>query len=218
MSRAGRRRADSIARERTALQTGDARHGNYRIFYEKERADAYRSIAYAGHPAWALLRLVELAPPGLEAVAVRCREAVALYCNGYLAADAASNPFAFTPYGVFKNPEQAERQTFRDRARRRAGQSRRAFRVPAWRALAERQIQWTLGHNTLNRSLYNGIGYRQPVAYGFRVTQIPEGIVAGFIGRPDDTPYLEESFAIEWNTLEIWDVPNAHAINAISWL
>ncbi|MEY2906907.1 MAG: hypothetical protein RLZZ408_1378 [Verrucomicrobiota bacterium] len=88
----------------------------------------------------------------------------------------------------------------------------------AWRALAERQIQWTAGHNTLNRSLYNGIGYRQPVAYGFRVTQIPEGTVIGFIGRPDDTPYLEESFAIEWNTLEHRDVPYAHAINAILWL
>jgi hypothetical protein len=38
------------------------------------------------------------------------------------------------------------------------------------------------------------------------------------IGRPDDTPYLEESFAIEWNTLEHWDVPYAHTINAIAWL
>ena len=92
------------------------------------------------------------------------------------------------------------------------------FGVPAWKALAEQQLQWTLGHNTLNRSLFNGIGYRQPVGYGFRVTQLPEGIVAGFIGRPDDTPYLEESFAIEWNTLEYWDVPYAHAINAIAWL
>jgi hypothetical protein len=84
--------------------------------------------------------------------------------------------------------------------------------------LAEQQIQWTLGRNTLNRSLYNGIGYRQSTAYGFRVTQIPEGTVIGFIGRPDDTPYLEESFAIEWNTLEHWDFPCAHAINAIAYL
>jgi hypothetical protein len=42
--------------------------------------------------------------------------------------------------------------------------------------------------------------------------------VIGFIGRPDDTPYLEESFAIEWNTLEHWDFPYAHAINAIAYL
>jgi len=40
----------------------------------------------------------------------------------------------------------------------------------------------------------------------------------GFIGRPDGSPYLEESFAIEWNTLEHWDVPYAHAIHAVAWL
>jgi len=33
-----------------------------------------------------------------------------------------------------------------------------------WKRLAERQIQWSVGHNTHNRSLYTGIGYRQPVA------------------------------------------------------
>jgi hypothetical protein len=67
------------------------------------------------------------------------------------------------------------------------------------------------------RSAYTvfGIRYRQPVTYGFRVTRIPEGTVTGFVGRTDDSPYLEESFAIEWNTLEHWDVHYAHAINAI---
>ncbi len=235
----------SLANELLARQ--ESRVGGISgFFYEKDRADAFRSIAYAGHPALALLRLVELALPGLEAEAARCSEAVKLYCDGYLAGDAVSNPFAFTPYGVFKNPEQGERQTFREAG---GGLGIRSFMhpfnvqgiahgtsscatahaavlakaaallgVPAWRALAERQIQWTVGHNTLNRSLYNGIGYRQPVAYGFRVTQIPEGSVIGFIGRPDDTPYLEESFAIEWNTLEHWDVPYAHAINATCWI
>ena len=213
------------------------------FFYEKDRTDAYRSITYAGHPVWALLHLIELAPHGLATEVVRSREAIKRYCDGYLVADAGSNPFALTPYGVFKKPAHRDKQTFR-----KAGQglgirsfmhpfnaqgvvhgtssvatshsavlakAAALFGVPAWRALAEQQLQWTLGHNTLNRSLYNGIGYRQPVAYGFRVTQIPEGTVTGFIGRPDDSPYLEESFAIEWNTLEHWDVPYAHAINAI---
>jgi len=41
------------------------------------------------------------------------------------------------------------------------------------------------------------------------------GTVIGIIGRPDDSPYLEESFAIEWNTLEHWNVPFAHAILAL---
>jgi len=213
------------------------------FFYEDGRRDAYRSIAYAGLPVMALMRLVELAPPGLENEAARCREAVELYCQRYLLADAGSNPFYLTPYGIFKDPDQPERQTFRDAG---GGLSIRSFihpfnrqgivhgtssvalahaavlakaaallNAPQWRALAERQVQWTFGHNPLNRSLFNGIGYRQPVGYGFRVTQIPEAPVVGFIGRPDDTPYLEESFAIEWNTLEYWGVPYANAVSAI---
>ncbi len=216
------------------------------FFYEKNRADVYRSITYAGHPLWALLRVIELALPGLEAETALCGEAVELFCNGYLVGDARSNPFELTPYGVFNDPPQPERQMFRDAG---GGLGIRSFIppfnaqgiahgtssvvaahaavlakagalliVPAWSSLAERQLQWMVGHNTLNRSLYHGIGYRQPVAYGFRVTQIPESTIAGFIGRPDDTPYLEESFAIEWNTLEHLDVPFAHAINAVCWL
>jgi len=40
----------------------------------------------------------------------------------------------------------------------------------------------------------------------------------GFIDRPDDTPYLEESFAIEWNALEHWGVPFVWAVPAVFWL
>ncbi len=49
------------------------------------------------------------------------------------------------------------------------------------------------------------------------MTQIPEALMNGFTGRPDDTPYLEESFAIEWNTLEYWDVPYLWAAQAATW-
>ena len=40
----------------------------------------------------------------------------------------------------------------------------------------------------------------------------------GFIDRPDDTPYLVERFAIEWNALEHWDVSFAWAVPAVCWL
>jgi len=59
---------------------------------------------------------------------------------------------------------------------------------------------------------------RQRVEQEGFLQAVPEGTIIGFIGRPDDSPYLEESFAIEWNTLEHWDVPYTYAINAISWL
>ena len=87
-----------------------------------------------------------------------------------------------------------------------------------WRAPAERLMQWCLGSNTLNRSLFSGIGYRHPYGYSFRIPQIPEAPLTGFIGRPDDTPYLETTGAIEWNTLEYWSMPYIHAVQAACWL
>ena len=89
---------------------------------------------------------------------------------------------------------------------------------PDWRGTAERLLHWCIGNNTLNRSLFTGIGYRQPIGYSFRIPQLPEAMLVGFIGRPDDTPYLEESAAIEWNTLEYWSVPYLHAAQAACWL
>lgn len=217
------------------------------FFYEQNRTDAFRSIAFSGHPASALLRVLEIIPLELGDLGSRVRTAITQYCDGYLLADSASNPFRLTPYGVYLRQKNSARQNFRDAGG--GGRSIRTFIHPIneqgiahgtssvlmshasilskaanllgrkeWKDLAEQQIQWTLGHNPLNRSLYTGIGYRQPIAYSFRLPQIPEGSVAGFIGRPDDTPYLEESFAIEWNTLEYWDIPYARAIEAIAWL
>ena len=89
---------------------------------------------------------------------------------------------------------------------------------PTWQRAAERLLQWQLGHNPPNRSLFTGIGYRQPIGYSFRLTQLPEAAMVGFIGRPDDTPYIEESTAIEWNTLEYWSVPYIHAASAACFL
>jgi len=209
--------------------------------------DAFRSIAFNAEPAFALLRLWELRSrlPS-AALADQAREAVIHYAERYLLADTISNPFSLTPYGVYPNPPQPERQLFRDSG---AGFGVRTFMHPFnaqgivhgtssvlmahahllargaalldrphWRPAAERLLHWCLGHNTCNRSLFSGIGYRQPVGYSFRIPQLPEAMVAGFIGRPDDSPYLEESTAIEWNTLEYWSVPYQQAAQAAVWL
>lgn len=216
------------------------------FFYEKERTDAYRSIAFGGDPCRALLKLIECAPAGVQALQPRARRAVERYCDGYLAADAASNPFSIVPYGIYIDPPHPDRQTFRNAGGGRGirtfiqpfgdqniihgtsstllaqaevlARAARLLDRPDWRALAEKQIQWTLGHNSVNRSLYNGIGYRQPVFYGCLTPQIPDATITGFIGRPDDTPYLEESFALVWSTLEIWDVPYQHLMKTLQWI
>jgi hypothetical protein len=216
-------------------------------FLEAHKADAYRSIAFSAEPALALLRLYELRHLFENGdLAHRAKDAVSDYIEQYLLADANANPFALTPYGVYLDPPERQRQTFRDAGSGRGVRTfmhpfnaqgivhgtssvllshahllaRAAHQIhrPGWRAPAERLLQWCLGSNTLNRSLFSGIGYRQPFGYSFRIPQIPEGPVTGFIGRPDDTPYLETSTAIEWNTLEYWSMPHIHAAQAACWL
>jgi hypothetical protein len=216
-------------------------------FTESGGVDGYRSIAFAADPALALLRFWELRSiVGDMAAAEMARTAVAHYIENYLLADCCSNPFSLTPYGVYIDPEHAERQTFRDAGNGRGvrtflhpfnaygivhgtssvlmshahllARAGSLLNQPLWRNTAERLLHWCLGHNTLNRSLFSGIGYRQPVGYSFRIPQIPEAMFVGFIGRPDDSPYLEQSTAIEWNTLEYWSIPFLQAAQAACWL
>jgi hypothetical protein len=209
--------------------------------------EAFRSIAFTAEPPFALLRLWELrshlpsAAPADEA-----REAVIAYVERYLLAESTSNPFALTPYGIYMNPPQPGRQLFREAGAgdgvrtfmhpfntqgivhgtssvlmahaHLLARGAVVLEQPHWRPAAERLLHWCLGHNTCNRSLFSGIGYRQPVGYSFRIPQLPEAMTVGFIGRPDDSPYLEQSTAIEWNTLEYWSVPYQHAAQAASWL
>lgn len=217
-------------------------------FMERDGTDAFRSFAFAADPPLALLRLLERSSqPGIHGdIHEAASRSVQLYIEDYLLADASSNPFGLTPYGIYLNPPAPERQTFRDAGRGRGvrtfihpfnsqgivhgtgsvlmshahllARAGRWFGRSDWQHASERLLQWALGHNTLNRSLFTGIGYRQPVGYSFRIAQLPETLINGFIGRPDDTPYLEESSAIEWNTLEYWSVPHQHALYAVAFL
>jgi hypothetical protein len=216
-------------------------------FTEAGESDGYRSIAFASDPALALLRFWELRSLIADASAADlAQRAVFAYIENYLLADSASNPFGLTPYGIYFDPPHLDRQAFRDAGNGRGvrtfmhpfnaqgiahgtssvlmshahllARAAALFNQDAWRAASERLLHWCIGHNTLNRSLFSGIGYRQPVGYSYRIPQLPEAMFTGFIGRPDDSPYLEQSTAIEWNTLEYWSVPFLHAAQAACWL
>jgi hypothetical protein len=216
-------------------------------FTEADAADGFRSIAFAADPALTLLRFWELRSLLRDdSAAEDARQAVSRYVENYLLADTRSNPFSLTPYGVYFNPPARDRQSFRDAGEGHGvrtfmhpfnsqgmvhgtssvlmshahllARAAARFDERRWRGAAELLLHWCLGHNTMNRSLFSGIGYRQPFGYSFRIPQIPEAMVAGFIGRPDDSPYLEESTAIEWNTLEYWSMPFLHAAQAACWL
>jgi hypothetical protein len=215
-------------------------------FLEQGNADAFRSIAVACEPAFALLRLVESALPGQDALRARGRDAVTRYVDGYLLADAASNPFGVGPYGVYLQPPQPDVQHFRDAGRGRGvrtfihpfspqqivhgtggvvmhqaalcARAGAVFGRPDWQAAAERMIHWALGHNLEGLSLHTGVGYRHPTPFSAYVTQLPDAFCVGHIGRPDDTPYLETSPLIEWSSQEIWDIPHGYLVEAALWL
>lgn len=224
--------------------TGDS--GLHGYFMEENSADAFRCIALSCEPVLALLRLVELAPAGLEAEVSAARTAVTRYLDGYVLADSASNPFGIGPYGVYLQPHHSDLQHFRDAGRGRGvrtfihpfspqqivhgtggvvmhqaalcAKAAHLFDRADWRLAAERMIQWTLGHNPEGLSLHGGIGFKHATPFSAYVTQLPDAIVIGHIGRPDDSPYLETSPLIEWSSQEVWDVPHGHLTEAVLWL
>jgi hypothetical protein len=203
------------------------------FFMEKDQADGYRSIAFSTFPAMAVLKAFTYFKTG--EMPSKLAKAVTSYIRDYLLVDTKSNPYGIVPYGVFFNPEYINHQFFRKYGSKlmvrtfipvfskqeiihgtssvitaHAGflsEAARIFNNPEWQQLAEKQVQWALGHNTHGLSLSGGIGYRHTVAYNTIHSQIPEAAVAGFIGRPDDSPYIETTNWLEWSTQEIWDVP-----------
>ena len=215
-------------------------------FMEKDQADGFRCIALSCEPAIALLRLVELAPSGLEDIVARAREALARHIDGYLLADATSNSFGLAPYGIYTKPHMPEHQTYRDAGRGRfvrtfiqvfcpqqivhgtggvithqAALCAKAGHIMGrtdWSRAAERMIHWFLGHNPEGVCMHHGIGYKHPTPYSAWVGQLPDAISVGHVGRPDDTPYQETSQLVEWSTQEIWDIPHAHLAEAVLWL
>lgn len=225
------------------MQRQDAGTGGLEgYFTEKDSGDGFRCIALSCEPAFALLRLVETRPRGLEALVERARMAISRYVDKYLLADAASNPFGIGPYGVYVSPPSRDLQVFRDAGR---GRGVRTFIHPFnpqqivhgtgsvvthqaalcaragdvlgradWKVAAEVMVQWTLGHNPQALSLHTGVGFRHPTPFSIYVPQIPNAMCVGHIGRPDDSPYLEASPLIEWCTQEIWDVVHGHLVHA----
>ena len=225
-------------------ETGDYRLSGY--FYEKGKADGYRSIVWNAEPAMALLRVCELDIPGMSDLTKRSAEGVRRYIENYILKDAASNPFFVTPYGVFVKPLHSDEVTFRDAG---AGNFVRTFINPLnsqemvhgtdavlmhhayllaraallwkkniYRDESEKLIQWATGHNTTGLCLFTSVGFRHPVIASFVNYRIPDATVNGFVGRLDDTPYMEASNAVEWNTQEVWGVPFYHAIGAVTYL
>lgn len=215
-------------------------------FLEKDAADAYRSIPHSCDPPLALLRLCELKPSGMAELVSAAEAAVRSYIDDYLLADADSNPYGLPPYGVFINPPRPQDEFFRPAGRGRGvrtflppfnkdmmvhgtnavlmtqahllARAGKYFGVADYCDHAEKLLQWSMGHNTVGFSTFSGIGYRHPLPYSVYCLKVPEAVMNGFCGRPDDTPYLETGNTIQWNTQEIWGVPYAHAMGALAHL
>ncbi len=213
-------------------------------FLEKDGKDAYRSIAFSCDPPLALLRLCELKLPGTEALLSEAEIAVKHHIDHFLLADAASNAYGVTPYGAYVRMNLPEAQTYRDAGRGRGvrtfiqpynfqfmvhgtngvlmhqaellARAGRYFNERIYRHHAERLLQWSMGHNPTGLSTFTGIGWKHPVGFSMVNLKIPEAVLNGFAGRPDDSPYLQTTNQIQWNTQEVWGIPYIHAIGAIT--
>lgn len=217
-------------------------------YFTEINGDGYRSVVWSMEPIEALLKLIETKAEitiELRDSAIQC---VRNFFDNYLLKDAESNPFGITPWGIISNPEKEamKLETYRDAGRgkfiRTFIQIFNSQRMPhggnatlqqhtlalihAGRLLnepryidhAERLIQWSTGYNPYSLCLFQGVGFRHPVQASFMNYMIPDAALNGFIGNLDDTPYIETSNAIDWNTQEVWGVPFYHLIMAISYI
>jgi hypothetical protein len=222
---------------------GSSGLANY--FLEKDEEDAYRSVAFSGLPVTALLRAYELDLVG-ESTKSDIKAAVSGYIDNYLLPDSESNPYGLTPYGAFIKKPYEEHQLFRDAGRGRGvrtfihpfnsqfmvhgtngvvmnqayllSKAGYILKNDRWKKHAEKLLQWSTGHNPTGLSLFYGIGVKSVVPYSGWNLNIPQSATNGFIGRANDTPYLETSNAIQWNTQEIWDIPYQYAVGAAVFL
>jgi hypothetical protein len=229
-----------LARQYRNAEEGQGLSG---YFLEERGEDAYRSIPYSCEPAMALLDATELLAGDLRDRAVRGLEE---YIDRYLLADAQSNPFGLPPYGVYVAKPHSDRQLYRDAGGGRGVRTFMApwnrdlivhgnsavtmhqcyllaragvsLGRPAWIAAAERILQWATGANPDCVSLFMGVGYRHLVPSSPFRTGMPGAVLNGHIGREDDSPYLETSNAVNWNTQEVYGVPASYAAHAALWL
>ena len=215
-------------------------------FFMEANGDGFRSIAFSALPGLALLRTLQVGSisPELEA---DVRVALTRHIDDYLVWDAKSNPFGVAPYGTYRTSflnsgNQDFRPIDQDYGVRtfiampgtqpivhgtNSSVMQNAFLLaaagrlldrPEWLHLAESQIHWATGWNPVGKSLFTGIGSRSVQQFSATVRQVPFAAVAGFVGRADDTPYVETSLALEWSTQEVWGVPYYNAILASHWL
>ncbi len=216
-------------------------------FMEQDHRDGFRSIAFSCEPALALLRFQEMNLPSSNELHVKVSAALHEYADKYLLADAASNIFSYTPYGVYVDPPYPGQQKFRSTGVQNRfvrsfihlyavrpmphgcggvlmaqayflAKAGKLLNHPEYSTQAEKMIQWTTGHNPAALCLAMGVGFRHPVPAHFAAYKIPDAMVVGFLGRADDTPYQETSNVVEWSTQEQWDVPFAYTVAAVAWL
>lgn len=88
----------------------------------------------------------------------------------------------------------------------------RVLRDGAARSLALRQLEWVMGANTHATCFMTGAGANVPFPFSSFAGTIPGGMMNGFIGNAEDTPFLYPGNTLDWNTHEYWGV---HAANYV---
>lgn len=198
-----------------------------RGFFRVSTNDA-RPLAEPFRGPWGLLglcSLVETFPDHPEAG--RWRKAIGMYCGEYLLPMGRLNAFGLVPFSLYAGDGPGRRRVgslgYRwflepgpewwvginaNVASAGVGLVRasRLLGEPAWRALAQRQLDWILGVNPFDASTMEDVGRNQPRQ--FRTDEfdpvtprIPGAVMNGIGGTADDRPLLIPGW---WQTCEYW--------------
>lgn len=201
----------------------------------------YCDAVHSSLPALVLAELAEAFPH--HADAGRWREAVRLHLEEYVLPMAARSAYRIVPYGLFAGSPTPERYrplagtlTYRyfmpamkqfwwvGTSSHLGGyalllaRAARLFSRTAYRDLALRQLDWTMGANPFGACLMTGEGMRNPYPHSRFVGLIPGGILNGIGGNEKDEPVLDTENGFDWRTTEYWSPHNYHYICAVATL
>ena len=203
--------------------------------------EPYRGILHSAQPLIAISEIIRTAPEGawrskLTGVLRQC-------LDQYVFPLAALTPFAFVPYGVFRNDttEDDLYRPWKDGCRYRffmpenhpqrinhglgghwmswahaLALAGNLLNDPKCLELAWRQLHWLIGANPFNSSVVSGVGYNNPMPHSRLLGTFPGGFCTGFIGSAGDQPQLDLEGDAQWNTTEYWMTVVSNSLMALS--
>ncbi len=195
-------------------------------YRDPSKNDFFRSARDSGLPLIALSGAVMSAlEPGLLQ---KCMDAIRMHCRDYVLPMTLTGPFGIIPFGLYKG--KPTRENYRPLegslffrffcptiSPAYAGLTSHLLSYAVGLTMAgnllkeneikdagRRQVEWVMGNNPLNSCLMTGEGINNPYPHSRFLGLIPGGIMNGIAGLPNDEPFLDLDYKMDWRTTEYW--------------